>query len=484
MIPGTSWGQVSINTDGTAPSSSAMLDIKSTMKGFLAPRMTQVQREAISSPAIGLLVYQIDVSAGFYYYTGSAWLWLGGSNAQTLQGKDTSTIWKVNGIYVLKVPNQTTLTGTIYYGDGGASLLHNGGTESGMYNTYSGIGAGYSTTRAKKNTGFGYQALYNDTSGWDNTAFGYKALSAGAGLFPVDGLGGQFYANTAVGESALGNTTTGSYNSAVGANSLFTNTTGQWNTAIGVHSLNFNTSGTYNTGIGYYAGYSNRTGVGNVALGAVSLRDNYRLDDMIAIGRNSLLVDTSGSGCIAIGKSTLMSNYNGGSNVAIGYNALQNTNNGAKNVAIGYQAGYTATYSEKNTLIGCFSGYSLTSSNSTNTFIGYSSGYNAGQKVNAVNSTAIGNEAYTTASNQVVIGNTSVTETILRGNTKSGAFQSGVITQTIIDSTRIATQKLKLTGTDTTGLGGTPNIGRMMYYNGHFYGVVAGVPPAWVQLDN
>ncbi len=48
-----------VNTDGTSPDPSAMLDLKSTAKGFLIPRMTQTQIEAIISPANGLVVFCI-----------------------------------------------------------------------------------------------------------------------------------------------------------------------------------------------------------------------------------------------------------------------------------------------------------------------------------------------------------------------------------------------------------------------------------------
>jgi len=48
---------IAINTDGSIPDASAMLDITSTTKGFLAPRMTTAQQNAISSPATGLLVF-------------------------------------------------------------------------------------------------------------------------------------------------------------------------------------------------------------------------------------------------------------------------------------------------------------------------------------------------------------------------------------------------------------------------------------------
>lgn len=66
-----SQAQVGIGTNN--PNSSAQLDVTSTSKGALMPRMTEAQRTGISSPAEGLLVYQTDGAAGFYYYTGSAW---------------------------------------------------------------------------------------------------------------------------------------------------------------------------------------------------------------------------------------------------------------------------------------------------------------------------------------------------------------------------------------------------------------------------
>ena len=66
---------VAINTTGFAPDASSMLDIVSTDGGILIPRMTLAQRDAINSGtfATGLLIYQTDNTAGFYYYDGSAW---------------------------------------------------------------------------------------------------------------------------------------------------------------------------------------------------------------------------------------------------------------------------------------------------------------------------------------------------------------------------------------------------------------------------
>ncbi len=63
---------VGINADGTLPNSSAMLDVKSTSKGFLPPRMDSIQRNAIVSPAAGLVIYNTSIKA-FQCFNGSAW---------------------------------------------------------------------------------------------------------------------------------------------------------------------------------------------------------------------------------------------------------------------------------------------------------------------------------------------------------------------------------------------------------------------------
>ena len=65
--------QVAVNNDGTAPDESAMLDVKSINKGFLLPRLNTLQICDISSPAAGLMVFNID-SSDFYGFSGSKWI--------------------------------------------------------------------------------------------------------------------------------------------------------------------------------------------------------------------------------------------------------------------------------------------------------------------------------------------------------------------------------------------------------------------------
>jgi hypothetical protein len=64
---------VSINTDGTDPDASAILDVKATGKGLLIPRMDLAARNLIGTPATGLLIFQTDATPGFYFYNGTTW---------------------------------------------------------------------------------------------------------------------------------------------------------------------------------------------------------------------------------------------------------------------------------------------------------------------------------------------------------------------------------------------------------------------------
>lgn len=61
-------------TRTVSPTASAQVEIESTTKGFLPPRMTKTQRDAISSPATGLVVYQTDNTPGLRCYNGTNWM--------------------------------------------------------------------------------------------------------------------------------------------------------------------------------------------------------------------------------------------------------------------------------------------------------------------------------------------------------------------------------------------------------------------------
>jgi hypothetical protein len=67
----TLFSQIGISTDASTPDNSAILDVKSTNKGMLVPRMTLSQRNAISNPAKGLILFCTD-NGQFYFNSGTS----------------------------------------------------------------------------------------------------------------------------------------------------------------------------------------------------------------------------------------------------------------------------------------------------------------------------------------------------------------------------------------------------------------------------
>ena len=146
---------VSINTTGATANTSSILDVSSTAKGVLIPRMSKIEKNAIGTPATGLLIFQATPdSTGFYYYNGVKWVWLtDGTNADT-------TAWKITGNSNIKSSN---FLGT----------LNDTALRFRIRNIPSGI---LDSTLA--NTGLGYKTMNNMTTGNGNTALGYRALDS------------------------------------------------------------------------------------------------------------------------------------------------------------------------------------------------------------------------------------------------------------------------------------------------------------------
>ena len=134
-----------------------------------------------------------------------------------------------------------------------------------------------------------------------------------------------------------------------------------------------------------------------------------------------------------VGLSSALSVSSGAFNTGVGWGALSWGNSGSSNTALGYVSLFQDTTGFENVAVGSFSGNAITTG-SKNIFIGSSAGYNGLQKADAVNSMALGSYTYTTADNQFIYGNASVTQHI---------FQSG----SVGIGTTTAAYKLDVNGT-------------------------------------
>lgn len=90
LLLGAAEAQAQVGIGTTSPDASAQLDITSTVRGLLMPRMTAAQRALIGSPAEGLIVYQTDAPVGIYLYMSATWTLIGQTGPQGPAGLLTS----------------------------------------------------------------------------------------------------------------------------------------------------------------------------------------------------------------------------------------------------------------------------------------------------------------------------------------------------------------------------------------------------------
>jgi hypothetical protein len=319
--------QVGIGTP--TPNASAMLDISSTNKGLLVPRIALTgtgDKTTIPSPQTSLLVYNkatagsgtTAVTPGYYYWNGTAWERL------TVASSLSASAWTLSG-------NKGTNPAVNFIGTTDNKSL--------LFKVNNVLAGKLSVTDV--NTSWGYRALVKNT-GFFNTAVGRSALASNTS--------GSY--NTAIGDSALTSNTTGNYNTANGHVALYYNTTGNYNTANGESALYNNTTGIYNTANGYQALSSNTTGSYNTAHGWAALYNNTTGIYNTAIGDSALFSNTTGPLNTASGKYALAANTTGTSNTAYGTKALYFNTTGSNNTALGYSADVTSSDLTNATAIG------------------------------------------------------------------------------------------------------------------------------------
>jgi hypothetical protein len=330
---------VGINT--VTPEASSALDISSTSKGLLIPRMNEAQRTGInpSQSANGLLVYQTDGTSGFYYYNGTQW-----NRLEGVQGPPgapgtpgTPGLEGIEG-----VPGSDGLDGAQGAqgstgengadGADGANGINGTNGSDGLNGTNGANGAnganGSDGLDGTDGAGGADGVDGADGAGGVDGADGADGADGVDGVDGVDGAVGLTGATGATGWGLAGNLGTTSGTDFIGTtdaqnleirtnnvlhhrftqqgqleflntgNSVFIGegaganfTSAQYNTAIGRNAL-YATTGSNNTALGALAGGSNVTGSNNTYLGYnVSTVNN--LTNATAIGANTSLTQSN-----------------------------------------------------------------------------------------------------------------------------------------------------------------------------------------------
>jgi trimeric autotransporter adhesin len=276
-----------------------------------------------------------------------------------------------------------------------------------------------------QNTAEGDDALLDLTTGMNDTAIGFAAL--------LNNTTGNW--NTANGAFALGSNTTGSNNTANGVNALVNNTTGIENTANGVNALYSNTTGNDNTAVGDNALLSNTIGILNTAIGQAALSSNTTGFDNTATAWSALFNNTTGNFNTANGDQALFNNTTGSTNTATGLQALYSNTTANYNTANGANALQSNTTGSSNTASGVGALYSNTTGN-FNTATGFDA---LNHNTTGINNIAMGLLAglnLTTGSNNIDIGNKGVageanTIRIGKQGTQTTTFVAGISGATV-----------------------------------------------------
>lgn len=178
----------------TTPDVSAKLDISSTTKGLLVPRMTATERGAIATPAKGLLIYQTDGDAGFYVNTGTSsskvWTrvnmdWTKSGNDISYTGGNVSTTGNLTGGNVSSstisgfAANVATISANypITAADNG-KIIQSTSASAITVTIPTGLPTGFNCTIVQMGTGqITFSGTYLNRSGFTKTASQYAVVS-------------------------------------------------------------------------------------------------------------------------------------------------------------------------------------------------------------------------------------------------------------------------------------------------------------------
>ena len=105
LLSAFSFAQVGIGT--TTPNATAILDLTSTSKGLLPPRMNTIQRNAITSPAEGLIVYNTDLAC-WETFNGVRWVNFSSLTSTDVYNTTTRQIWMDRNLGATRVATSST----------------------------------------------------------------------------------------------------------------------------------------------------------------------------------------------------------------------------------------------------------------------------------------------------------------------------------------------------------------------------------------
>ncbi len=341
----TGFAQVAVNTDGSSPNSHAMLDVQSSDKGMLIPRMTTAQRTtfggALSTTEKGMMVFDTDLLE-LYVFDGSSWI--AATSYWTRSDDYVFNITDSIGIATATPGSELDVYGHIWQTGTGSSVFLGEGAGanddfSANYNAFVGKGAGNLNTVGFQNVALGHEALHKNISGNKNIAIGNRAL----------------YRSTknsnliAIGDSALFAADSG-YIIGFEDQPWFAKNV----IAIGNNALKIQSGGENNIAIGH---------------GAV---ENGWLHESIVMG-DSALISGRADSSIVIGYKALFNNihvdFYPHASVIIGDHAMYNFGNWAdggtysdfsQNIVIGRRAFYNLVWGEHNVAMGAHVGHGIT----------------------------------------------------------------------------------------------------------------------------
>lgn len=343
-----------------------------------------------------------------------------------------------------------------------ATIVVSGGTIASSGVTITTAGSGYTqgdklTVAASSvggtGSGFSWAATTGTFTGVETAGIRVQGIDIGSGGGGTNDP--TILNNTLLGYQGLKSNTTGSQNAAFGNSTLTANTTGNSNTAIGITALTANTTGGQNTSGGFRSMVANTTGSSNTAFGYQAMQSGTGSNNSVAIGWQALT--NGGQNAVAIGYGAMANGA--GDGIAVGYLALgSQTSSGADNNALGYNALGNVTSGSSNIGIGTYAGlwYGGTTSNTNTTpsqsiYIGQRAEPNANNESNQI---VIGYQSTGKGSNTATYGNTSITDSYIRGaiiqNPTTAAInatatatvaqmQTGYITSTSAAATTITT---------------------------------------------